>query len=66
MWLSSREDTAWIGEVPVVGVMRLLVHGGTGRHGFSSVEGDQMNLESSPFECGKKINYKTSPQLNNK
>ena len=34
----------------------LLVHGGSVRHGFSSVEGNQMNLEPGLFGCAGKIN----------
>ncbi len=39
----------------------LLVHGGSVRHGFSSVERDHVNLESSSLECGGKDLLKNIP-----
>ena len=36
------------------GALLLLVHGGSVRHGFSSVEGDHVRFESSSLGCGGK------------
>ena len=36
--------------------LHLPVHGGPVRHGFSSVEGDHVNLEPGLFGCRGKIN----------
>ena len=56
MGLSSREGGAWRGSGWLEDALLLLVHGCSGRHGFSSFEGDYVNLESRSFGCGKNIN----------